>query len=127
MRLLSIAFLLILSLNAAAQSSAVSRLFAEGTKNANQERFIDAVQNYKSALTLAENEYLDFGYRARLRFNIGACYLRLNDYDRAVENFKLAILLKKDYADARNALGIAETRRHESKLATASVVGVQGH
>ena len=121
MRLLSLAFLLILSLNAAAQSPAASRLFAEGTKNAKQERFTDAVQNYKSALTIAENAYLDFGYRARLRFNIGVCYLRLNDFDRAVENFKLAILLKKDYADAHHALNSAETRRREWKRMTASV------
>jgi hypothetical protein len=38
---------------------------------------------------MAENEYLDPGYRARLRFNTGVCYFHLGQFDRAVGEFKL--------------------------------------
>ena len=120
MRYLSFVFLLLLSLNAAAQSPAVSRLFQEGTKNATHERFAEALDNYKTALFMAENEYLGADYRARLRFNIGVCYFRLEQYDPAVDQFKSAILLKKDYARAHYALGMAETRRREWRHAADS-------
>ena len=121
MRYLLIIFVLVLSLNVSAQSAKVSELFSEGTKNANQEHFTEAVQNYKSALSIAENEYLDFGYRAKLRYNIGVCYYRLGKYDEAVDNFKRAILLKKDYTVAHSALNVAESRRQEWKRTTAAV------
>lgn len=120
MRYLSFVFLLILSINAAAQSPAVSRLFSEGTKSAGQERFTDALESYKRALSLAENEYLDAGYRARLRFNIGVCYFRLEKFDPAIQEFKAALLLKKDYARAHYALGMAETRKRDWKKAADS-------
>lgn len=115
MRYLLFVFLFILSLNAAAQSPMVSRLFADGTRSANQERFAEALASYKTALSLAETEYLDAGYRAQLRFNIGVCYFRLERFDPAVGEFKAAILLKKDYARAHYALGMAEARRRDWK------------
>jgi Flp pilus assembly protein TadD len=98
----------------------VSRLFTEGTKSANRERFAEALESYKTALFMAENEYLGADYRARLRFNIGVCYFRLEQYDPAVGQFKAALLLKKDYARAHYALGMAETRRREWRQAAYS-------
>ena len=103
MRYLSFVFLLFLSLSATAQSPMVSRLFTEGTKSANRERFAEALESYKTALFMAENEYLGADYRARLRFNIGVCYFRLEQYGPAVDQFKSALLLKKDYARAHHA------------------------
>ena len=121
MRFMSLAFLFVFSLNVAAQSPKVGQLFSDGATKASRSHFADALQSYESALSLAENEYLDAGYRARLRFNIGVCYFRLNNFDRAVENFKLAVLLKKDYANAHNALNVAESRRRVLKQTTASI------
>ena len=121
MRFISLAFLFVLSLNVAAQSPIVSGLFAEGTKLAKQERFADALQSYKGALSIADNEYLDAGYRARLRFNIGVCYFRLQRFDQAVDEFKHALILKSDYATAHDALKIAEVRRRELKSSFASL------
>lgn len=118
MRYLLFVLLFISTFNASAQSPMVSRLFSDGTRNASQERFSEALQSYKTALTLAENEYLDAGYRARLRFNIGVCYFRLEQFDPAVEHFKAAILLKKDYARAHYALGMAEIRRRDWRRAS---------
>ena len=121
MRYLLFVFLFIFSLNVSAQSSKVTQLFSDGTTKASQSHFADALRSYETALTIAENEYLDAGFRARLRFNIGVCYFRLENYDRAAENFKRAILLKKDYANAHNALNVAEARRRDWKRTTASI------
>ncbi len=100
MRFLFFVFLLISTVNISAQSPMVSRLFAEGTKSASEERFPEALESYKTALVMAENEYLDSGYRARLRFNIGVCYFRLEQFDPAIEQFKTALLLNKVYSRA---------------------------
>ena len=113
MRYLLFVFLFVLSLNVSAQSPRVSEQFSEGSKNASQEKFSDALKNYQSALGLAENERLDTNYRARLRFNIGVCYFRLKQFDQAVEQFKHALILKSDYATAHDALNVAEARRRE--------------
>ena len=120
MRYLLFVSLFVFSLNVSAQSTKVTQLFTDGTNQAKQTRFADALLSYQSALKLADNEYLDANYRARLRFNIGVCYFHLKNYDRAVENFKSALLLKKDYSNAHDALSLAESRRHLSKTAVAS-------
>ena len=120
MRLLSFGFLLILSLNIAAQSPAVSRMFTDGTKHATEERFEDALKLYKNALFAAENEYAGAGYRARLHYNIGVCYFRTDRFEQAVKQFKLAILLKSDYARAHYALGMAKAQMQNWKDAAAS-------
>ena len=121
MRFLTIAFLFVLSLNIAAQSPSVSKLSAEGTKAAKEQRFADALRSFKSALDLADNQYLDATHRARLRFNIGVCYFKLGKYDEAAESFKRALILKTDYTQAHVALGAAETRRRDWKATTASI------
>ncbi|HKP69212.1 MAG TPA: tetratricopeptide repeat protein [Pyrinomonadaceae bacterium] len=119
MRYLLFVFLFVLSLNVSAQSPRVSEQFSEGSKNASQEKFSDALKNYQSALGLAENERLDTNYRARLRFNIGVCYFRLKQFDQAVEQFKHALILKSDYATAHDALNVAAARRREVKTGLA--------
>jgi Flp pilus assembly protein TadD len=69
---------------------------------------------------MAENEYLSAGYRARVHYNIGVCYFRLNRFDPAIDNFKAAILLKADYTRAHYALGMAEMRKRNSIAAVSS-------
>jgi|SRR5687767_2605269 len=120
MRYFSFVFLFIFSLNVAAQSPMVSRLFSDGTRYANQQDFDAALRSYKTALFAAENEYLNFGYRARLHYNIGVCHFRLNRFKLAANEFKSAILLKKDYSRAHYALGMTRMRLREWKDASAS-------
>ncbi len=58
MRYLLFVFLFVVTLNIAAQSPAVSDLFAEGTKHANAGKFDDALKSYSTALSMAESEYV---------------------------------------------------------------------
>jgi Flp pilus assembly protein TadD len=120
MRFFSLVFLFIFSLNVAAQSPTVTNLFSEGTKQANVGRFDDALKNFKTALFMAENEYLGAGYRARVHYNIGVCFFRLNRFDPAIDHFKAALLLKADYTHAHYALGMAEMRKRNSIAAVDS-------
>jgi tetratricopeptide (TPR) repeat protein len=117
---LSFVFLIILSVNTAAQSPAVSKLFSDGTRQANQARFDEALNSYKTALFRAEEEYVGKGYRARLHYNIGVCLFHLDRYQEATEHFKQSILLDQAYTRAHYALGMAETRKRNWKRATVS-------
>jgi len=127
MRFFSFVFLFIFSLNIAAQSPAVSNLFKEGTRAANAGQFEQALKSYKTALFAAENEYVTDAYRAQLRYNIGVCYFRTDRYELAANEFRSAILLKKDYARAHYALGMAESRRRNWKSASVSFQNVLQH
>ena len=118
MRFLFLVFLLIFTINPAAQSPAVAKLFSDGTQHANANRFEEALESYKTALLMAENEYADAAFRARVQYNLGVCHLRLDQFDLSVTRFKAAILLKRDYTDAHHALGIAKARRADWKSAT---------
>jgi Flp pilus assembly protein TadD len=120
MRVLLITFVLIFSISASAQSPTVTNLFAEGTKQTNAGRFDEALKNFKTALFMAENEYLSAGYRARVQYNIGVCYFKLNRFDPAIDHFKAALLLKTDYTRAHYALGMAEMRKRHAIAAVSS-------
>src|SRR5688572_23366137 len=118
MRFWSFIFLLIFSINIAAQSPTVSKLFADGTKQANAGRFDEALKSYKTALFVSENEYVNGSYRARLHYNIGVCYFRTDRFDLASDHFNLAILLKTDYTRAHYALGMAKIQKRKWKAAS---------
>jgi Flp pilus assembly protein TadD len=124
MRLLLFVVLLFSGLNISAQSPTVSRLFSEGTKQANAGQFADALKNYKTALFAAENEYVGANYLSRVRYNIGVCHFHLGQFDLAENEFKHAILLKKDYVRAHYALGMAQTKKRAWKSATVSFTKV---
>ena len=115
MKVLLFVFLFICSLSVSAQPPAVDDLFSEGTRHANAGRYEDALQSYKSALLVAENEHAGKAYRARLLYNIGLCYFRLDRFDRAEDQFKHAILLQTDYTNAYHALAAAKIRAQQSK------------
>ena len=110
MRFLLLVFLLTLTLNAAAQSPEVTKLQSEGTKYANEKRFDVALERFKAALSIAENEYTGAGYRAKLHYNIGVCYFRLERFEQASDKFKQAVLLDASYSPAHNALGVTRKR-----------------
>lgn len=120
MRFFSFVFLFVFSMNIGAQSPAVSNLFKEGTRAAGAGNFEQALSSYKTALFAAENEYVNNAYLAKLRYNIGVCYFRTNRFDLAANEFKSAILLKKDYSLAHYALGMARMRLREWKAASVS-------
>jgi tetratricopeptide (TPR) repeat protein len=121
MRYLSIVFLLVFSLTAAGQSPALSKVFSEGTKYAGEQRFQDALESYKTALQMADNEYAGASFRAKLHYNIGVCYLRLDQFNSASNEFKRALLLDSSFAPAHYALGIVRSRKAVMKSATAYV------
>ena len=124
MRFISIIFILIITIGAAGQSPAVSKLFSDGTRLANAGRYSDALESYKRARLVADREHLDTGYRARLHYNVGVCYFHLERFDLAVTEFKAAVLLKTDYAQAYYALGMAKMRKRDWKAAQASFESV---
>ena len=51
---------------------------------------------------------------------IGACHFQLDQFELDANEFKSALLLKKDYTRAHYALGMAKMRLREWKSASAS-------
>ena len=111
--LLSIAFLFAFGLSGSAQSPTAD-LFSGGARQIRAGQFDAALENYKTALAVAENKYANKGYRARLHYNVGVCYFHLDKFELAADHFKRAILLKTDYSLAYYALGM--TKIQEQKL-----------
>ena len=121
MRFLSIVFLFIFSISVAAQSPALSTVFSEATKYANEQQFEDALASYKTALQMAENEYTSASFRAKLHYNIGVCHLRLDQFNSASNEFKRALILDSSFVPAYTALGVVRSRKDVLRSATASV------
>src|SRR5215207_7823813 len=113
--LLSFVFLFVFGLGASAQSPEVTDLFSEGAKQVNAGQFHSALSTFKTALSSAENKYADKDHRARLHYNIGLCYFRLDRLDLAANHFKHAVLLKTDYSLAYHALGMTKFRMQKLK------------
>ena len=124
MRVLLFGFLLTFTVGISAQSPMVTKLFSDATTQANAGRFKDALESYKRALLVAESEYLDTGYRAKLHYNLGVCHFQLDEIDPAISQFKSAVLLKTDYTRAHYALGMARMRKRAWKSATVSFTNV---
>jgi tetratricopeptide (TPR) repeat protein len=110
--LLSFALLFVLVLNVSAQSASAD-ILSEGARLLRTGQFDEALETYRTALTAAENKYADKDYRARLHYNVGVCYLHLDEFDLAADHFKRAILLKTDYSLAYYALGVAKVQAHK--------------
>ena len=121
MRFFSFVFLFVFGMNVWAQSPVVTKLYSDGTRYANTQDFAHALKSYKTALLAAENEYLSDRYRAQVHYNIGVCHFQLQQFDQATNEFKSALLLKKDYVHAHHALGMAKTRLKEWRSVSASL------
>ncbi|MEO8574726.1 MAG: tetratricopeptide repeat protein [Pyrinomonadaceae bacterium] len=114
--LLSFAFLFVFGLGALAQSSPkITDLFSEGAKQVNAGQFNAALMSYKTALSAAENKYVNNNYRARLHYNIGLCYFHLDRFDLAADHFKHALIVKTDYSLAYYALGVTKLQTDKLK------------
>src|SRR5688572_14191982 len=111
MKVLSFVFLFIFAWGVNAQTPAVDELLSEGAKHVTGGRFDSALITYKKALAVAEKRYAGKESRARLHYNIGLCYFRLDHFGPATNEFKRAMLLAPDYAPAYFALNQAKTRR----------------
>ena len=118
MRFFSFVFLFIFGVNVWGQSPAVTKLYSDGARYANTQDFNQALQSFKTAAFAADNEYLNDGYRARLHYNIGVCHFQLRQFELASNEFKSALLLKKDYTQAHHALSMARTRLREWRSAS---------
>ena len=122
MKVLSFVFLFIFAWNASGQTPTVDELFAEGTSYANAGNFDAALTSYKSALAAAEKTYAGKESRARLHYNIGLCYFQLDRFEPAANEFKRAMLLKPDFAQAYFALDQAKSRAQAGENLNVAVV-----
>lgn len=93
----------------AAQTPNVKMSFDAGTQNARNGRFEKAIENYRQALLLAEIERPKDDFLARVHFNIGVCFYRLKQPEKAAAEFNEAVKLSEGtYQKAFYALGMAQ-------------------
>jgi len=98
-----------MSLNAAAQSFTTRQMFEEAVGMANAGNFETALPVFKDVLALAKIDDAETGFRAKVHFNIGVCFYRLKQSEKAVAEFEEAIkFAKRDYEKAFYALGMAQ-------------------
>ena len=100
--------LVIFVLSLAAQTPNVKRAFDEGTQNARNGQFEKAIENYQKALLLAEIERPGGNFLARAHFNLGVCFYRLKQSEKAAAEFGEAVKLSGTYQKAFYALGMAQ-------------------
>lgn len=93
----------------AAQTPNVRKAFDAGTQNAQSEKFEMAIEDYRRTLLLAGIEKASKDFLARVHFNLGVCFYRLKQAEKAALEFKEAIKLSGGaYQKAFYALGMAE-------------------
>lgn len=96
-------------LSVSAQSLGTRQIFEKGVSLANEEKFETALGEFRKSLTLAETEDAGSDFRAKIHFNIGVCFYRLKQNEKAVGEFEESIKLAKgDYEKAFYALGMAQ-------------------
>jgi len=108
MRILSFIFIMVFALSVSAQTA--KQAFDEGTQSAQAANYEKALENYRKAIRLSENESIGGEFLARIRFNTGVCLYHLKQNEEAVKEFNAAIVLSGgSYQKAFYALGMAET------------------
>lgn len=101
--------LTVFAVSASAQSLSTRQTFEKGIGLANAEKFEAALADFRKSLTLAEIEDARAEFHARIHFNIGVCWYRMKENEKAVGEFEAAIkLTKNDYEKAFYALGMAQ-------------------
>ncbi len=76
-----------------------------------------AIQSYSQAIALDP-------LASDLRISLGGVYYALGDYENAIDAFKMAVLAKKDFANARYNLAIAYREKGEIEKAIAEMTAV---
>jgi Flp pilus assembly protein TadD len=109
MRVLFFIFL-IFTISAGAQTPALKKSFDEGVEKARQGEFEKASEKFRRVLFAAEIEKTPDEFLARVHFNLGVCFYRLNLAEKAVGEFTEAIKLsRREYNQVFYALGMAES------------------
>ena len=108
---LSIFVILTLSVLAvSAQSFTTQQMFEKAVSKANEGKFETALPMFKDTLALAAIDDADAAFRGKVHFNIGVCFYRLKQNERAIVEFEEAVKLARgDYEKAFYALGMAES------------------
>ena len=98
-----------LNLNVAAQSFTTRQMFEKAVGMANAGNFETALSVFKDSLALAQIDEAGDDFRAKVHFNIGVCFYRLKQNEKAVAEFEEAIKLSgRSYEKASYALGMAQ-------------------
>jgi Flp pilus assembly protein TadD len=109
MQKLSFIFIFALATAVSAQTPHTLRIFNEGARLAQNARYEKAIEHYRKASLLSENEQTGHGFLARIHFNIGVCHYHLRQPAEAVKEFNEAIYLSRGrYEKAFYALGMAQ-------------------
>jgi tetratricopeptide (TPR) repeat protein len=98
-----------LNLSASAQSFTTRQMFEKAIETANAGKFETALSMFRDSLALAKIDEAPDDFQAKVRFNIGVCFYRLKQNEKAVVEFEEAIkLARRDYEKAFYALGMAQ-------------------
>lgn len=101
--------LVIFVLSLAAQTPNVKKAFDAGTQNARGGQFERAIENYRQTLLLAGIERPNDDFLARVHFNLGVCFYRLKQAEKAAAEFGEAVKLsRRTYQKAFYALAMAQ-------------------
>lgn len=109
MRVLFFIFL-VFTFSAAAQTPALKKSFDEGIETARNGEFENAVKKFQRVLLIAETEKTGDDFLAKIHFNLGACFYRLQETEKSIGEFAEAIKLsRREYGRAFYALGMAHS------------------
>lgn len=101
--------LVVFAFSVSAQTMQVKKAFDSGTQDAQNGQFEKAIENYRQTLLLANIEKPDDNFLARVHFNLGVCFYRLKQSEKAVAEFNEAVKLsRRTYQKAFYALGMAQ-------------------
>jgi Flp pilus assembly protein TadD len=101
--------LVIFVLSLAAQTPNVKKAFDAGTQNARGGQFETAIENYRRTLLLAGIERPNDDFLARVHFNLGVCFYRLKQAEKAAAQFSEAVKLSgRTYQKAFYALAMVQ-------------------
>lgn len=107
MRVLFFIFL-VFTLTAAAQTPALKKSFDDGIETARKGEFDKASEKFRRVLLVAETEKTNDNFLAKIHFNLGVCFYRLQQNEKAIGEFNEAIKLsRREYGKAFYALGMA--------------------
>lgn len=109
MRVLFFIFL-VFTFTTAAQTTALKKSFDDGIETARKGEFEKASEKFRRVLMIAETEKTNDNFLAKIHFNLGVCFYRLQQTEKAIGEFTEAIKLsRREYAQAFYALGMAHS------------------
>jgi Flp pilus assembly protein TadD len=109
MRVLFFIFL-VFTFSAGAQTLVLKKSFDKAVETARRGEFENASEKFRHVLFAAEMEKTPDEFLARVHFNLGVCFYRLNETKKSVGEFTEAVKLsRREYKPAFYALGMAES------------------